>query len=158
MLSSLSPSSASRASAGGPVLSWHALARRWPFVMLLVALFGSNIAGSLFNVFYNWVLIVEGVLNGPQKAAFRSVALPLYNLLAYPCCLALTLYLIWPLMTCRRRLASGAAVSPGEMERCRRRLVNLPFHQVWVNALDLIPGIVFFPLVICALGGDDNAA
>ena len=80
--------------------------------MLIVALFGSNIAGSLFNVFYNWVLIVEGVLNGPQKAAFRSVALPLYNLLAYPCCLALTLYLIWPLMTCRRRLASGEAVSP----------------------------------------------
>src|SRR5262249_40216113 len=135
----------------------RALTRRRPFVMLIVALFGSNIAGSLFNISYNWVLIINGVLDDGQKAAFCDVALPLYNVLAYPSCLALTLYLIWPLICCWRKLTTGVAVSPAEMERCRGRLVNLPFHQVWVNALGWIPGIVFFPVMICALGGDKNA-
>ncbi len=47
MLSSLSPSSGNPPSGTERVLSWRALTRRRPFIMLIVALFGSNIAGSL---------------------------------------------------------------------------------------------------------------
>ena len=43
------------------------------------------------------------------------------------------------------------------LARRRPRLINLPFHTVYLNFLGWIPGAVFFPLLICALGGTHEA-
>src|SRR5262249_26728138 len=134
----------------------HALARRWPFAALFLVIVASNAAGSFFNIYYNKVLIVDR-LKPPQQDVFEHLALPLYNALAYPICLGLVVSLVWPLARCRRALLASQTVSRAYLEFCRRRLINLPFHTVYLNFLGWIPGAVFFPLMICWYGGGQDA-
>jgi adenylate cyclase len=129
-------------------------ARRRPFVAFFLLVFVlSNGAGSVFSILYNDALIVRHYLDAGQTAAFWHVVVPVYNVVAYPVCLAVMAYLLWPLWTCHRRLRTGQPVTPGQMENCRRLLVNLPFYQVCINFFGWIPGAVLFPLGICLLAG-----
>jgi adenylate cyclase len=133
-----------------------AIANRWPFVCFFLLAVASNAAGSLFNIAYNYCLIVQHYLSDPeQKAAWQRVSVG-YNLVAYPACLGVVCFLLVPLSRCLRDLRAGRAVKPGRLEQCRRTLVNLPFYQVWINFLGWLPGAVVFPLGICVLGGWDN--
>jgi adenylate cyclase len=132
------------------------LLRRRPFLGLFGLIILSNAAGSFFNIEYNQHLVIGRYMDDAQKAAFVPVMLG-YNVVAYGAGLALILYLLLPLMRCRKKLLCGEAVAPGSMEVCRRRLVNLPFIQVCVNFLFWIPGAVVFPWLICLLGGTHNA-
>lgn len=124
-----------------------------PFISLFLLVALSNVAGSVFNILYNRQLIVERFLDEDQRWVFFNIAVPAYNLLAYPAGLTVTLILLWPLIRCRRMLREGDEVPPEFLEYCRRRVVNLPFLQLFVNFLGWMPGAVFFPLVICGLGG-----
>src|SRR5437016_3481700 len=85
--------------------------RRWPFLTLFLLVIASNVAGSVFNFGYNTFVIVRGYMDAGQMAAFWRVASPLYNSLAYPLCLSVMLYLMWPLLRCRQRLLAGQNVS-----------------------------------------------
>jgi adenylate cyclase len=134
-----------------------ALVRRWPFVSFFVLAVFSNLWGSSFNISYNYCLIVENYLRRPAQQDAWDLLLILYNALAYPSCLLLMLYLLWPLARCLRDLRAGVPVAPARLERCRRLLVNLPWYQVCVNLLGWAPGALVFPLGICLLGGWDNA-
>lgn len=141
-----------------PTSSWlrvpGGFARRRPFLAFLLLVFVlSNGAGSVFNILYNNSLIVRHYLDADQQEAFWGVVVPAYNLVAYPVCLAVMLYLLRPLVSCHRRLRAGEPVTPGQMENSRRLLVNLPFYQVVINFLGWMPGAVVFPLGICLLGG-----
>src|SRR5262245_38179315 len=111
----------------------RALARRHPFIMLFLLAVVSNLSGSFFNIAYNTYLIVHGLLNEEQVWVFEHVALPLYNVIAYPAGLGVLVYLLWPLIRCRARLRRGEALEPEEMAFCHKRLVNLPFCMVCVN-------------------------
>ncbi len=133
------------------------LARRLPFLTLFLLIVASNVAGSAFNFGYNTFVIVRGYMDAGQMAAFWRVASPLYNSLAYPLCLSMMVYLIWPLMRCRQRLLAGQAVSADQLAFCRRRLLNLPAFQVMVNFLGWFPSGIFLPLVVCAVGGTHEA-
>ncbi len=133
------------------------IVRRHPFFWLIVLVILSNLAGSLFSFFYNDELIVKRLMNEAQRDAFWHVASPWYNAVVYPLALGVSVYLLWPLMACRRSLRAGVEIPPADMERCRRRLVNLPFYQVCVNFLGWIPGAVFFPWIVIKHGGDAHA-
>jgi adenylate cyclase len=135
----------------------YAIFRRWPFASFFGIVIISNAFGSYFNIQYNHHLIIARLLDSAQARVFYQVALPVYNGIAYPLCLGLVLYLLWPLMRCRRALLTGREVTPAELERCRQRLVNMPFHAVWINLLGWLPGMLFFPLVILWLGGTSAA-
>jgi adenylate cyclase len=133
------------------------LARSHPFLVLFFLVILSNGAGSFFNFAYNTGLIVKGYLDEKQREIFWQVAAPIYNFLAYPICLAITVYLLWPLVGCRRDLLAGQRIEPTRLEFCRRRLVNLPYYLLVVNFLGWFPGAFFFPAIICWLGGTHEA-
>jgi adenylate cyclase len=135
---------------------FDAFARRFPFVSLVVVILISNLAGSFFNFFYNTLLIVQ-FLTTDQKAAFWDIAAPVYNVVAYPLCFSILIYLIWPMIRCLRQLRRGETVDPAFLELCQRRLINLPIVQLRVNPLGWLPGIVIFPWIIIACGGPKNA-
>jgi adenylate cyclase len=141
----------------GPGKPWarrvYAFFRRWPFLSLFLIVVASNAAGSFFNISYNKLLVVDRVLDERQRAVFENVALPSYNLLAYPICLGIVVFLLRPLRRCRRALLAGDPVAPGYLEFCRRRLINLPVLALFLNFFGWIPGAVFFPLLVCGLGG-----
>jgi adenylate cyclase len=127
--------------------------RRHPIAAFFVLAVLSNAAGSVFNVLYNNWLIVRHYLTPPQIDAFWQTV-NIYNLVAYPICLALVVSLLLPLARCRRQLLGAGPVDPELLARCQRRLVNLPALQVCINFLGWIPGAVVFPLGIGLLGGE----
>jgi adenylate cyclase len=133
------------------------LCNRHPFVSIFLLLFVSNLAGSVFNISYNKALIMARHMDPGQQHVFEDVAIPIYNVVAYPVCLGLMGYLLWPIWLCHRDLGAGREVPPARLLRCRRRLVNLPLYQVIINSLGWLPGAVFFPLLVCGLGGGHDA-
>src|SRR5438552_483488 len=77
---------------------------RFPFLSLFGLIFLSNGMGSFFNIAYNHLLIAKRYMNDPQREVFTSTAIPLYNCVVYPLGISLTVYLLVPLVRCRRRL------------------------------------------------------
>src|SRR4051794_10553463 len=106
------------------------IARRHPFLSLFGLAVLSNLAGSLFNSFYNLQLVVARELDPAQRAVFWDVALPVYNVVASPICLGVLVSLLLPLRRCLTALRRGEPVPPAQLERCRQRLVNLPFTTI----------------------------
>ena len=140
-------------------LAWlDALVRRWPFAAVLLLIFGSNAFGSVFNIGYNRELIVNRLLDETQQAVFHDIAFPLYNLIVYPIGLGITVWLIVPVARSWRLMRRGQTVPLKLLELARKRLVNLPFYQVCLNLLGWLPGAFVFPLLVCALGGNHEAA
>jgi adenylate cyclase len=133
----------------------RALARRYPLAILLLLMIASNILGTAFNVIYNFTVIADRSMHPAQRQAFRD-SISVYNAVAWPVCIGATLYLFWPLQRCLVRLRAGEQIEPHFMEFCRRRLVNLPKLELWVNAWGWLPGAVYFPLVVCIGGGSEN--
>jgi adenylate cyclase len=133
------------------------LLRRYPLVALFVVAVLSNAAGSVFSILYNNWLIVRIYLapNPGQVPAFWQTVW-VYNLVAYPACMALVVKLLRPLARCRRQLCGAGRVSPALLARCQRRLVNLPAIIVCLNFLAWIPGAIVFPLAIGLLGCWDD--
>jgi adenylate cyclase len=129
--------------------------RRHPLVAFFVLAVLSNAAGSVFSILYNDWLIVCHYLNPRQADAFWQTT-TIYNLVAYPICLALVVALLLPLARCRRQLLGAGPVDPALLAYCQRRLVNLPALQVCINFLGWIPGAAVFPLGIGLLGGWDD--
>jgi adenylate cyclase len=135
---------------------FDAFARRFPFVALVVVILISNLAGSFFNFFYNTLLIVQR-LSEKQTAAFWDLAAPIYNLVAYPLCFSILIFLMWPTMRCLGRLRRGEAIAPAHLQFCQRRLINLPIVQLIINPLGWLPGIVIFPWIIVEFGESKDA-
>lgn len=132
-------------------------ARRQPFIYWFLLVVVSNLAASVFNIVYNIELIVNRLMDEGQKIVFEGIALPIYNLVAYPVGLGLMIILIFPLARCWWALERNPTLPSANLEFCRRRLVNFPFIQVIINFLAWIPGAVFFPAVVCGLGGGHEA-
>jgi adenylate cyclase len=71
--------------------------------------------------------------------------------------IGLLIYLLWPTMRCLRQLRRGQSVDPDRLQAARRRLVNFPFIQLIINPIAWLPGAVFFPWLVCGLGGWEHA-
>jgi adenylate cyclase len=150
--SSAQPVSAKRFSA-----AVDGFVQRRPFLVLFMLVLLSNAFGSFFSARYNELLIVNRLMDREQVHVFWRVAFPAYNGIAYPIGICLIVWLLWPMSRCRRRLRAKKPVPPAELEKCRKRLVNLPFYQVCINFLGWLPGAVVFPLLITGLGGVHEA-
>ncbi|MGF1580654.1 MAG: adenylate/guanylate cyclase domain-containing protein [Gemmataceae bacterium] len=142
---------------------WHqrrrglvGFARRHPMLSIVASAFACNGLGSMFNIAYNFILIVNSRMDETQREVFGNVAL-VYNGFIYPLCFGLTLYILWPLRRTNPKLLAGHSVSEDELQRCRKVLVELPLYQIGVNSLGWLPGAIIFPLVICTLGSDHQA-
>ena len=136
---------------------FDAFARRFPFAAFVGVIMISNLAGSFFNFFYNTKFIVERHFDARQEAVFWDVAAPLYNAIAYPFFLALLFYLFGPMRRCLGKLRRGEAIDREELQYCRRRLINFPRIQLVLNPMAWLPGAVYFPWMVCALGGPNEA-
>src|SRR5438093_829938 len=121
MLQPLRPQPESGASAD------HGLLRRHPLVAFFLLAVLSNAAGSVFSILYNdWLIVRHYLADHPRQVAAFWQTVWVYNLVAYPVCLAMVVRLLLPLARCRRRLCGGEPVAPGQLARCQRRLINLP--------------------------------
>jgi adenylate cyclase len=134
---------------------FDAFARRFPIFALVGVILVSNLAGSVFNFFYNTRIIVAQ-LNEEQVKAFWDQAAPLYNVIAYPLGIGLFVGYIWPLRSCLAKLRRGESIDPVHLQDCQRRLINLPIAQLVINAAAWFPGAIIFPLVIMLHDGSEH--
>jgi serine/threonine protein kinase len=124
---------------------------RWPFALGVLLLFLPHVLGSVVNVSYNALRIVQG-LTAEQQAAFRHV-LTLYNVAVYPACVVAMLALVVPLRRVVRALAGPEPPAAPAVAAARRRALRLPTWCVILSCVGWLPGAVLFPLGINYLAG-----
>ncbi len=130
---------------------WINLGRRFP-VMVLFAIFAlSNITGSLFNIAYNIIFIVDRLMDADQQQVFFNLAVPVYNLIAYPVGLSIALLVLRPIARHHKKILRGESLSEADLQTCRKVLINVPFYQFCVNSMCWLPGAVFIPAMISFL-------
>jgi hypothetical protein len=118
---------------------------RWcadhPFIALAILGLLPHILGSLVNIPYNRLRVVDP--GGVERiATFRSLVVA-YNLLVYPLCIALCVWFVQPVYAwCRRGQLPAQADS---LAWLRRRVINLPRLAMWIALLGWLPGAVWFP-------------
>ena len=133
--------------------------RRHPFIAYFFVLIWPNALWSVANLLYNEKLIVDGAaVSLRQKEAFWNLAVPLYTGITWIAGMGLGAWLIRPVFLYFRALRRTEAVSAILKQAAQKRLINLPWYQLWSNFLLWIPGAAYFPLMIYFFGGPENAA
>jgi adenylate cyclase len=139
-----------------PFAWWSRLAHRHPFIAFYLVIIWPNALWSVANLVYNDKLIVESYCTVEQKDVFWHLAVPLYSSVPWVLGMVFSTWLMWPLFTFFRALKGKTEMARPLREAAERRLVNLPWYQLWCNFLLWMPGGFFFPLVICTVGGWNN--
>ncbi len=124
---------------------------RRPFLTLLVLTMLPHLVGSVVNVTYNQVQIVDH-LTAAQKSAFVWVCAA-YNTVMYPLCLVLLVRLVTPVFGCWAAIRAGDAVDPATARAARRRISVWPLWAVALSCLGWLPGAVLFPAGIVLVAG-----
>jgi serine/threonine protein kinase len=131
-----------------PLALTRATERRPGLMITLVALI-PHLLGSIVNITYNKLSIVEN-LSPAQEQAFGQVLLA-YNLLVYPLLVWAWCRAIVPILQLRRRLSGTEAVDAEQVRALRRKSLKLPALLVVLSCLGWLPGGLLFPLGISLL-------
>jgi hypothetical protein len=108
--------------------------------------------GSFVNISYNQLRIVSH-LSAAQQTTFGHLVL-VYNVLAYPLCIALGLWVVIPVYRTWRALASApTTVDDQTIDSARRNALSLPGWAALLACLGWFPGILFFPAGLQLVSG-----
>ncbi|HMF10734.1 MAG TPA: serine/threonine-protein kinase [Gemmataceae bacterium] len=148
-------------------------ALRRPFLWLAVLALVPQAIGSFVNISYN-ALNVADSLRPDQQAAFARLVIG-YNLVVYPACLAILLWLVVPVLRAWRRLRcpspptalprngregrvrSEPPVDDIQVSTARRRALSWPAWSVGLACAGWLPGGLVFTLGIHLLAGPVGA-
>jgi adenylate cyclase len=157
-----------------PTSWWYGIWKRHPFIGMYLVIIWPNAVWSVANLVYNDKVIIGSFCDqhletdpkvqagpatpilGPQKRVFWNLAVPTYTVFTWTVGMAICAWLIWPLLT-YFRAQQHAALTPAIKAAAEKRLINLPWYQLWCNSLLWLPGGFFFPAMICFLGDMHNA-
>jgi serine/threonine protein kinase len=124
---------------------------RHPFLVLMVLTFLPHVMGSLVNIPYNLLRVVED-LTPPQQAAFTNMSL-VYNVVVYPAFIWMVYRLVAPSFRALRELDRSAAIDAATVAAARREILSLPAWAVALSCLGWLPGGLVFPLGIDLMAG-----
>jgi adenylate cyclase len=124
---------------------------RHPFLVTALAPLIPHILGSAFNIWYNMVVIDPLLRAADLRERFVHTVI-LWNVIAYPITLGLWVLLILSLRPAFHRLRHGETVEGEELDRVRRRLVNLPWYGAGISGVAWLLCIPVF-LLSLSLGG-----
>ncbi len=124
---------------------------RRPLLALIFVSLIPHVFGSIVNVAYNQIFIVDD-LNSVQQTWFVRLVLA-YNLVVYPICVWLLIRLIVPVFRMLLRLEHAIPLDSNEVSIARRRALALPRWATMLSCAGWIPGGLFFPAAISILAG-----
>ena len=110
-----------------------------------------QILGSIFNIWYNMV-IIDPLLRAAGLVERFIHTVIVWNAISYPVAVGIWLRLIFSLRPAFKDLVRGATIPPDELDALRRRLVNLPWYGAAISGVAWLLGIAVF-LVSLALTG-----
>ena len=137
----------------GPLTS---IVTRRPFLMLMVLTFLPHVLGSLVNIPYNTLRIVDH-LEPLQQTAFTNFSL-VYNVVIYPAFIWMVYRLVAPAFRTLRDLDRSEFVAPSAVAHARRQILSLPYWALGLSCLGWLPGGFVFPLAIDLLAGNVTPA
>jgi serine/threonine protein kinase len=126
-----------------------------PICMFVFLALLPHLLGSLVNIAYNMVAIVQD-LTPPQQETFLFVLVG-YNAVVYPLCVWLLCRVMVPVTRAWKCFAAGEPLEAAEAARQRRRALQAPVLTVLLSCLGWLPGGVIFPLAIHLLAGPVRA-
>ena len=122
------------------------LCLRVPVRTIIALAFLPHLLGSVVNITYNALCIVNN-LSQRQQQAFTEILL-VYNAVVYPFCLWVVWRWVIPIFQLLRRLGGPERVEAEEAARLRRRALGVPALSVGLSCLGWLPGGLLFPLGI----------
>ncbi len=119
-----------------------------PFLMAAILTFLPHVLGSIVNITYNRMQVVDSLLP-IQKIRFNQLVLA-YNILVYPLGVWILFRTITPPLRALRDMQSKP-IPPQALLEARRQALRFPGLVVIVSCLSWIPGGLIFPFGIEAL-------
>ena len=125
--------------------------RRYGLLVTACAPIVPQLLGSAFNIWYN-AIVIDPML-APLGLQPRFIATIIgYNAVVYPLAIAIWAGAIGSLRPHFRRLRQGETVESEELNRARRRVVNLPWLGTSISAVAWLLCIPVFLLSLAATG------
>jgi adenylate cyclase len=124
---------------------------RYPFLFTALAPLIPHILGSVFNIWYNMVIIDPMLVAAGLKERFIATVI-VWNAIAYPTGVAIWLWLILSLRPAYGQLFRGETVPSAKLDRIRRRVVHLPWTGAAISGIAWLLGAVVF-LISLSLAG-----
>jgi serine/threonine protein kinase len=125
-----------------PAGSLERLLFRWPFLLGWALIVAPQVLASVVNISYNVSRI--GLTNEQQRSFWHLVLV--YNCIAYPLCLFLSVAVILPIRRMWQRLGDGEVLGSEAVAAARRQALRLPFWTIIISSLGWLPGGLIFPL------------
>jgi adenylate cyclase len=110
-----------------------------------------HLVGSVFNIWYNMVVIDPLLAAAGLKQRFVATVIG-WNVTAYPIGVAIWVWLILSLRPAFHRLLRGDNVPEEELNSVRRRVVHLPWYGAIISGTAWLLGAIVF-LVSLSLAG-----
>jgi adenylate cyclase len=124
----------------------------WPLnrslVLVACAPILPQVLGSIFNIWYNVMVIGPLLDTGHLKARFAATIV-VYNSIVYPLAIGVWIWLVRSLLPAMREaLSQGPAPGSPQLDRARRRVINLPW---WGALLAGVSWLLCIPVFLGAL-------
>ncbi|MFL6569254.1 MAG: adenylate/guanylate cyclase domain-containing protein [Chthoniobacterales bacterium] len=124
---------------------------RHAFLLTALAPLPPQILGSIFNIWYNMVVIDPLLRAGGLRDRFVNTV-AVWNLFVYPASVVIWAVWLLQLRAPFRLLKRGETVAPESLEQFRRRLVHLPWFGAMLSAAAWLLGIPVFLLSLGTTG------
>jgi serine/threonine protein kinase len=115
----------------------------WPFISLAILGLAPHFLGSLVNIPYNLLQVVRTDYGADRVPVFFQLV-NVYNVLVYPVCIGLCIWLTAPVFGWWRR-KDRAEASDAQLAGLRRRVMAFPRLAIAVALLGWLPGAIWFP-------------
>ena len=125
--------------------------RRHALMVTALAPVIPHILGSVFNIWYNMVIIDPLLRATGLRDRFISTVI-VWNAVAYPIAVAIWLRLIFSLRPAFRQLLRGETIAPERLDLFRRRLVNLPWSGAVISSIAWLLCIPVFLISLSLTG------
>ncbi|HEV3204664.1 MAG TPA: serine/threonine-protein kinase, partial [Gemmataceae bacterium] len=116
---------------------------QYPFWMFVLLTLLPHFLGSLVNISYNSLWIVND-LTPAQQTCFTRLVLA-YNAVMYPVCIWLLFYLVARVLRVWRRMPKEE-LTDDQVAQARRQALQLPLWAVVLSSAGWLPGGLLFPL------------
>jgi hypothetical protein len=121
-------------------------ALRRPFLALILLTLAPHLIGSVINVAYNSIEIVN-TLTQRQRTIFLGLVAG-YNVIVYPLCLGLAWWWIAPSYGDWKAMRLARRISAEEVAEARRRVLAWPMLAVVLSCVGWLPGGLIFPAAL----------
>jgi adenylate cyclase len=110
-----------------------------------------QVLGSIFNIWYNHVVIAPLLVSGPLHRRFWLTVF-IYNAIIYPLAIVLWLCIIFSARPVFHALVSHQPMASHHLEQTRRRVINLPWIGASISTVAWLGCIPVFTIALATTG------